>query len=89
MSTLDPSVIDHEIAFREVEQDPEERLIGVLVRGFQLVAASLGGDGEIKWEDLDPPFGKHSQKKTQADEYVTPDQQVAMLGAQIHGNRSG
>lgn len=52
LGEIEPGQFDELVAFREIEPDPDDRLLGVVRRGFQYVLATLGC--EIEQKDLDP-----------------------------------
>lgn len=80
------SEIDELIAYRSIEQDPNDRLITTLCLGFAALV-SAWCDGEVEPSDFDPPYGK--AKRSEVEKTVSPNQQVALLGVQSSGNRSG
>jgi len=84
LATLDPRVIDRWVAYRLVEQSPLDRIVGILVHGFQLLIASFAG-GELAEEDqIDFPFG-NKREVEKADGTMSANDQVKMLRMSKHG----
>lgn len=52
LKKIEPRQFDELVAFREIEPDPDDRLLGLVRRGFQAVLNTMGCDVEQKM--LDP-----------------------------------
>lgn len=63
LNEIEPRQFDELVAFRKIEPDPDDRLLGVVRRGFQAVLSTMGCEVELK--DLDPWYEDPSEETDQ------------------------
>ena len=63
LGEIEPRQFDELVAFREIEPDPDDRLLGVCRRGFQAVLNTMGC--EVEQKDLDPWYEEPSADNDQ------------------------